>query len=323
MMSLSLSRKVSIAAAAVATSAALFLAGCSSSGSEQGYPTLPTAAVPPALLEWGQTGGIRADSVSTKDLFVGEFVSSAKSIVQIFQNGTFKKLGQISKGINSPVGLWVDSHGLYVANNLAPTITQYSYLTSAPFTYKAGIGAPMAVTTDRLGDIFEADYDGYVNEYYQQANFVVVKCPVVGGTPTGVAHGTTRGVVFVAYVNSAGVGHILEFTDFDSCKSKVLGVKLGGTGEIAVDKQDDIIVTEPNKNAVDILKPPYTTVSGHLGSGWENPADVKINAANTRAWVLEDIFLKEVDYPSGKVVGSLELFNIATGGAVDGSNYVP
>lgn len=323
MLSWSPFRSISIASAAAAASAVLFLAACSSGGSQRGESTLPTAAVPRALLELGQTGGIRPDSVSTKDLFVGEFVSSAKSIVQIFQNGTFKKLGQIRKGLDSPYSVWVDSHGLYVANNLGRSITEYSYLTSAPFTYKAGVGGPIAVTTDKLGDIFEADVGGYINEYYQQANFVVVKCPVPGGTPTGVAHGTTRGVVFVAYVNSAGVGHILEFTNFDSCKSKVLGVKLGGTGEIAVDKLDHIIVTVPNKNAVDILKPPYTTVSGHLGSGWENPGDVKINAANTRAWVLEDIFLKEVDYPSGKVVGSLELFNIATGGAVDGSNYVP
>jgi hypothetical protein len=321
MMSLSLFRNVSIASAAAATSAVLFFAACSSGGLQRGESTLPTAAVPPALLEWGQTGGIRPDSVSTKDLFVGEFVSSAKSLVQIYQNGTFKKLGQIKQGINSPDGLWVDSHGLYVANNLVPSITQYSFLTSMPFTYKAGMASPIAVTTDRLGDIFEADYVGYINEYYQQANFVVTKCSVVGGRPTGVATGTTGEVVFVAKY-SGSVGHIVEFSDFDACKNKVLGVRLGETGGMAVDKHDDIIVTEPYNRAVDIIKPPYNTVSGHLGSHWGFPSDVKINAANTRAWVLDSDTgdVVELDYPSGKVVGTLVAYAESV---VDGSNYVP
>jgi hypothetical protein len=321
MMSLSLFRNVSFASAAAATSAVLFLAACSSGGFQRGDSTLPTAAVPPALLELSQTGGIRPDAVSTKDLFVGEFVSSAKSLVQIYQNGTFKKLGQIKQGINSPDGLWVDSHGLYVANNLARSITQYSYLTSTPFTYKAGMAAPVAVTTDRLGDIFEADYVGYVNEYYQQANVVVKKCSIVAGA-TGVATGTTGEVVFVAYYRS-GVSHIVEFTDFDACKHKVLGVRLGQTGAMAVDKHDDIIVTEPYNRAVDIIKPPYNTVSGHLGSHWGFPSDVKINAANTRAWVLDrdTVDVVEVDYPSGKVVGTLLAYDAYS--IVDGSNYVP
>ncbi|HVR45861.1 MAG TPA: hypothetical protein VMT95_04410 [Candidatus Binatia bacterium] len=319
MMSLGLFRNVSIASAA-ATSAVLFLAACSSSGLQRGESALPTAAVPQALLDWGQTGGIRPDSVSTKDLFVGEFVSSAKSLIQIYQNGTFKKLGQIKQGISSPDGLWVDSHGLYVANNLARSITQYSYLTSMPFTYKAGMSSPIAVTTDRLGDIFEADYTGYINEYYQQANFVVKKCSVVAA-PTGVATGTTGEVVFAAYY-SGNVGHIVEFTDFDACKHKVLGVRLGQTGAMAVDKHDDIILTQPYNRAVDIIKPPYNTVSGHLGSHWGFPSDVKINAANTRAWVLDSDTgdVVEVDYPSGKVVGTLVAYAESV---VDGSNYVP
>lgn len=321
MMSLSLFRNASIASAAAATSAVLLLAACSSGGYQRGEATLPTAAVPPALLEWGQTRGIRPDAVSTRDLYVGQFISSPKSLVQIYQNGTFKKVGQITQGIDSPVGLWVDSHGLYVANNLTPSITQYSYVTSKPFTYKAGIGAPIAVATDRLGDIFEADYNGYINEYYQQANFVVTKCSVVGGGATGVAAGTTGEVVFVAKY-SGGVGHIVEFTDFDACKSKVLGVRLGETGAMAVDKHDDIIVTEPYNSAVDIIKPPYNTASGHLGSRWGTPSDVKINAANTLAWVLDSDTAEvvEVDYPSGKVVGDLIAYPESV---VDGSNYVP
>lgn len=318
-MSLSLFRNVAIASAASATSAVLFLTACSSGAFQRGESTLPTAAVPPALLAWSQTRGIRPDAVSTKDLFVGSFLD--RNLVEIFQNGTFKKVGQIKRGINGPDAVWVDSHGLYVVNVYAPSITQYSYLTSAPFTYRAGMKAPIAVATDRMGDIFEADATGYVNEYYQQANFVVTKCSVAGRGPSGVATGTTRGVVFVAYYN-AGVGHIVEFTDFSSCKNKVLGLTLGETGEMAVDKHDDIIVTESNNGAVDIIKPPYKFVSGHLGTHWYRPSDVKINAANTRAWVVDTGGIVEVDYPSGKRAGSIG-GSLAAASAVDGSNYVP
>jgi hypothetical protein len=91
---------------------------------------------------------------------------------------------------------------------------------------------------------------------------------------------------------------------------------------MAVDKHDDIIVTEPYNGAVDIIKPPYNAVSRHLGSHWGFPSDVKINAANTRAWVLDSDTgdVVEVDYPSGKVVGTLVAYAESV---VDGSNYVP
>jgi hypothetical protein len=264
----------------------------------------------------------RPAAVSTKDLFVGEFCycTPYTNLVQIYQNGTFKKLSEIKQGINNPVGTWVDSYGLYVANDFSPTVTQYSYLTSMPFTYKAGMNVPNAVTTDRQGDIFEADGAGYVNEYYQQANFVVTKCSVVGGGPSGVASGTTGGNVFVAYW-SGSVGHIVDFTDFDACNNKVLAVRLGATGGMAVDKNDDIIVTEPTNSVVDIIKPPYKTVSRHLGYGWVYPTDVKINVANNRAWVSDNGDVVEVYYPSGKYIGSIVA--AAANTAVDGSNYVP
>jgi hypothetical protein len=37
---------------------------------------------------------------------------------------------------------------------------------------------------------------------------------------------------------------------------------------IAVDKQDNLIVCDENAPAVDIIAPPYTSITGTLGSGW-------------------------------------------------------
>jgi len=316
MTTLSRFRNFLVVVVPAATSAILFLTACSNIGLQRAEPALPTAAVPAALLSLDR--GARPDTISTKDLFVGEFgYSPYTNLVQVYQNGTFKKAGQIKSGIDHPYGVWVDSHGLYVANDFAPSITEYGSVNSKPFTYKAGMTSPVAVSTDILGGVFEADFDGYVNEYPQKENIVEKKCSV-DGRASAIAM-DTLGDVFVAY-DYAG-GRIAEFTDFSYCRSKKLAVKIGTPGGMAIDKNNHIVICDEYNHAVDIIKPPYKTVSGHLASGWVYPTDVKINAANDRAWVADDGSAVEVYYPGGKAVGSIPF--IYAYSIVDGSNYVP
>jgi hypothetical protein len=276
--------------------------------------------VPAALLDAGQPQGVRPDTISTKDLFVGEYGSN---VVAIYQNGTFKKIGEISAGINTPAGAWVDSHGLYISNLYGPSITEYSSPKSKPFTYSAGMIYPAAVTTDGyFGDVFEADAAGYVNEYQQKQNFVVHTCSVPG-YPSGVAV-DTNGNVFVVYrVSYSGrlYGFFAEFTDFSYCKSKTFGFGIGQSGGMVINKYNTILVTDVSNKFVDIIKPPYNSVSGHLGSGWHVPVDVTINSANNRAWVTDYGAVVDVYYPSGKIVATIPYINAIS--AVDGSNYAP
>jgi len=277
---------------------------------------LPNAEVPAALLNLDPSESIRPDTISKKDLFVGDYFYN---VVEIYQNGTFKKIGQIKNGINGPVGTWVDSHGLYVANEYAASITQYSSPKSKPFIYNAGMAYPNKVTSDGyFGDVFEADGAGYVNEYQQRRNVLLTQCSL-GGPAVGVANDTGTNV-FVAY-DASGIGHIAEFTNFSYCEKQKLGVTLKDPHGMAIDSHNNIIVAEGYGKTVDIIKPPYTKISGHLGSGWYLPLDVKINAAQNRAWVADNGSVVDVYYPSGKVVW--DSGSIGALSAVDGSNYAP
>jgi hypothetical protein len=316
-MKLRLSATVRILSVPVAAIAVLFLSACSNGAFQQAGSTLPTATVPAAPINLGHSDGVHRDAISANELFVGEFGFRA-NYVAIYQNGTFKKIGKIKLGINHPYGAWVDSYGLYIANDFAPSITEYSSPKSVPFTYNAGMSSPVAVTTDPLGNVFEGDI-GYVNEYQQKINFVSTKCSV-GGFVMGIANDGPN--VFVAYMASP-VLYIFEFTDFSGCKGHLLGVRLKGAPDsaagMAIDKNHNIIIGEAGNQTVDIIKPPYKAVSSYLAV-LNYPTDVTINSANDRVWITNPGGVFDVYYPSGKLVGSILGPDAVS--AVDGSNYV-
>jgi DNA-binding beta-propeller fold protein YncE len=267
-------------------------------------------------------------SISSKDLFVG-FSYGSQSKVAVFQNGTFKFLGEFAVP-GYPSGSWVDSHGLYIAETRiggqTGFVEQYKKMfTYTPFTYTANISEPTNVTTDSLGNVYEADFAGWVNEYAQRKNVVKATCSTVGyGTVEGVAV-DGAGHVFVAYYTYPSYkAAIIEITDFiHSCFSTLLGVKLLAVGGMVLDNHNNLIVCD-NKT-VDIIKPPYYSISRHLGSGFKQPIDVKINAANNRAYVVDlgANVVYVLSYPGGKRLATITggVDTLAT--AVDGSNYVP
>jgi hypothetical protein len=51
---------------------------------------------------------------------------------------------------------------------------------------------------------------------------------------------------------------------------------------IALDKNGDIVICDEADNSVDIILPPYNKISGTLGSGYNWPLTVRINAKNDR-----------------------------------------
>ena len=78
---------------------------------------------------------------------------------------------------------------------------------------------------------------------------------------------------------------------------------------------------------MDIIAPPYKSITGTLGSGWTNPYFVSIDKEGTEAYV-GDVGAADVQilsYPSGI---NVETLGSANGlafpvQAVDSKNYVP
>lgn len=351
--------------AATAVIATALLAACSG-GASQGTSTgLPSTGVSQSkgLSDLARTGvapkflkdighpraakqrGVSPDSFGMRHIWVTDFGTGAVDIVKY---NTWAGQGSFTTSMNGPDGDWVDKStmnpDLYVANYNGPYITEYSNAkTGNPptlaYTYSTGMADPVDVTTDKLGNVYEADYNytvqggGYVNEYAHMSNTVVASCSP-GGNVEGVAV-DKHGNVFVAWNNfSNEAGSITEYAGgLAGCNGTVLPITFGFLGGIALDKiTGNLIVcdqTGPNFSgaAVDVVGyPSYSSITGTLGSGYTDPFHVTIDMANDKAYVA-DLSLGSVQvlhYPSGTNITTLGSANGITqaASAVDTHNSV-
>jgi hypothetical protein len=333
--------------AAVAGGALALLAACS--GGSQ-VPAIPGAGmtqnqsrsfsaaersgVAPKFLSMLHFGKASPGSVSParyrglKALYVSDAGTGA---VEILKNGTWASLGSISTGLGGPDGDFLDKKGnFYVANYSGVTIQEYKpHGTSPSFTYSSGMTDPVGVDVDTHGNVYEADYSsggsGFVNEYAQGSNTVLHTCSP-GGAVEGVAV-DLAGDVFVDYNTPSSGAKITEYKGgLSGCKATVLGVTLGFAGGMVLDAHSNLIVCDQTAPAVDVIDPPYSSVTGTLGSGYSDPFHVTINKANALAFVADAAAanVQVLKYPSGTNVITL---GSAQGlsdpfSAVDGPNAV-
>lgn len=264
------------------------------------------------------------------DLFVSD---SASDAVDVLSNKHWKYVTDITSGISGPDGSFDAGGAFYVANYIGITITEYSSPTHLKYTYSAGMLDPIDVTVDGHGNVYEADYNypnalaGYVNEYHQGANTVAATCSPGGGVE-GVAV-DKNGDVFADYnTTPSGNGAITEYRHgLSGCKAKVLPVTLAFAGGMAIDKNGNLLVCDQNSAAIDVIPPPYTSVSKTFGSGFAIPFHITINAKNTQAYVADystgEVYV--LGYPSGNTIATLGAANGISfaWAAVDSKNFVP
>jgi sugar lactone lactonase YvrE len=297
--------------------------------SKSSGPPSATGVIPASLSRLHVLVGARLRPARSRqrganDLYVSDLGTSK---VEILKNGRWEEIGEISSGIQGPDGDYVDSNrNFYIANYLGPNIEEYKPATTQPsFTYKSGMKDPVDVSADAQGNVYEADYNGaFVAEYAQGQDSVINAC-FPGGNVEGVAIDSSNDV-FVAY-NTKNEARIAEYPGgLSGCHKKLLGVKLQYAGGIAVDNKGNLIACDQAAVSVDVIAPPYTTVSATLGSGFESPFHVTLNRKNTLVFVADVAWgdVQVLAYPGGASVADLGTSNgiqDATG-AVDGENAV-
>ncbi|MBV9057480.1 MAG: hypothetical protein JO351_12680 [Candidatus Eremiobacteraeota bacterium] len=118
------------------------------------------------------------------------------------------------------------------------------------------------MATDRHGNVYEADYNGYVNQYFQGVNSVIAHCSVTSSYVSGVTVDSNNDVFVVYNAGPSGQGQIAEYAGgLQGCNKTVLGVSLLDQGTMAIDKNDDLVVVEAGKGTVDVIPPPYSSVA--------------------------------------------------------------
>jgi len=271
-------------------------------------------------------------------LYVDDSGNNAADVIKYNHWTIFE--GTISSGMNGVDGNWVDKpvggvRHLYVANYINPNITEYDTAGNLVFTYSTGMADPVDVTTDKHGNVYEADFNGdvqgggFVNEYAQQSNTVLASCSP-GGNVEGVAV-DKHGNVFVAYDNlTADFGTIIEYPGglaASGCTATVEPITFGYVGGIALDRQGNLVVCDQtgpgfSGSAVDVLAPPYSAITGTLGSGFADAFHVTIDMAGTQAYVADagaaDVAV--LTYPGGSNVATID--SASTTGVVTPSSAV-
>ncbi|MBV8725915.1 MAG: hypothetical protein JO078_10140 [Candidatus Eremiobacteraeota bacterium] len=247
-------------------------------------------------------------------------LDKATGLVDVLKNKSYAEIGSISDG-GTPFGVALDRSGnVYVANT-AGRIDEFPPNSNTPsFTYNAGMSSAFEVTVDNHGDVFEVDKSS-INEYYQGVNQVLYTCSI-SPFPSGIAVDSNNDV----FVGVGGSDQILEFVGgLRGCNPTVLGVSIQAYG-MAVDKAGNLVVCGPG--TVDVIAPPYTSVTRTIGSGWVSPWTVAISRDNKYAFVTDINDSREVvqvvNYQTGANVTTLGGGNglVQPIAAVDGPNAV-
>ena len=311
-------RLFTTASVAITGAVILMLPACSDAphGSNAGLPQ--TAAIARS-----------AHPASGPLLYVADYATNSVDIFQrVAQRWT--SVGHIKESVREPLGVWVDANAnLYVANGDGP-LTEYDSSGKLIFTYESA-GFSRNVTTDRAGNVFTSGRTE-VSEYPQGSD-VAFSCESPNGNLGGIAV-DKDGDVFVGTSNKSGVkGRILEYAHGlgpSNCQSTKLSIVLRTVPHgLAIDKEGNLLATATNAGSgdIDVIAPPYTSVTSTINARGPWPASVTINRTNTQIYVADTSTyqVSVIAYPGGaskSVLGEDEGLTQPVS-AVSSINYVP
>jgi ethanolamine utilization protein EutQ (cupin superfamily) len=197
------------------------------------------------------------------------FISDTGSNVFVFKNSTYAKIGDITSGINTSDGVWVDKKGNVYVANVEQNVTEYKKGAGSPIcTYSTGLTDGINGTTDSAGNVYVADIIGdKVLEYAQCSN--TVKATFSISNPEGVAV-DGKGDVFVSFGGDS-------FEEFTNGTGTMLGATVGSNGGLVIDAKGNLIVDD-QEGFIDLIKPPYTSATV-LVSGLQDPFHDSLNKA--------------------------------------------
>lgn len=234
--------------------------------------------------------------------------------IDVLHARTYAEVGHIYSDVSSSVAdVTLDSKGnLYAVNSTgfgseSGNITEYARGNwgGASFVYNANISNPTAVAVDSRGNVYEADLEGFINEYTQAQNISIASCSVENGGATGVAVDSKNDVFATSFV-FGGARELVEYPGgLNACQSlTVLPLPASAVGGgIAVDQAGNLLIANSGEHDVEVVDASsgYSSVDHTIGSSFVCPATVRLNKANTLAFVTDSCAdtVTVVNYPSG------------------------
>jgi hypothetical protein len=321
--------------AALASGAVALLAGCSGSGSSPSALPGSGGNTMQSQSHVRSNSGLERTGVAPKFFSLLRFGASVPKVnpnankppkelaVTDFGTGAAEILDKhyhlsqtITNGLYGPDGDWYDSLGnLYIANYAGVTVQEYAPGGTSPiFTYNSGLGDPIGVTTDSSQNVYVADYGfggaSVVVEYPQGSNTPSNTCST-GLANEGVAV-DKKGHVFVSGNNpNTGSANILEFKKgLSGCKATTLGVTMGFAGGMVIDKSGTLAAIDQFAG-VNIIPPPYTSISSTINNGFSDPFHDALNKKQDTIYVADvgNGNVQGLTYPAGSPLITLTSAN--------------
>lgn len=315
-------KRLNVASIAAAGAAVAMLSACS------GTPQNGSVALPQTSADAAVRKAPRPEPLTNGSLlYVSDYSKDSIEMLQRVQQ-RWTNVGAIKESVLDPLRAWVDTnHNLYVANGMGP-VTEYDSSGKLIFEYDDA-GSGRGVTTDRQGNVFVAGVD--VAEYPQGVNSAF-PCEMPNSEPNAIAL-DQKGDVFVSAFQHNGTGKIVEYVGglvSSRCSATRLPIKFATVAAgIAVDKQGNLLATDPDRfgGEIDVIAPPYTSITRKIATGGPWPVSVSLNKANSRLYVSDSSLyvVKVINYSTGGILttlGAAEGLTQPTS-AVDGNNYVP
>ncbi|MGA8535302.1 MAG: hypothetical protein WB615_14440 [Candidatus Tumulicola sp.] len=315
-------RILTVASTAAASVAIAMLSACS------GAPQNGSAGLPQTSTDGATRKAPRPVPLATESfLYVADYSKDSIEILQRVHQ-RWINVGAIKESVLDPLSVWVDrGQNLYVANGQGP-VNEYDSSGKLIFEYESA-GSAKGVTTDKSGNVYVAGVD--VSEYPQGVDDAF-SCEMPNAEPRSVAV-DKDGDVFVGAFLHNGRGKIVEYVHglIDSkCRATRLPINFGSVPDgIAFDKEGNLLATDPDKSVgdIDVIAPPYTSITQKINARVPWPVSVTLNKANTRVYVSDSSsdVVQVLSYPAGANVATLGSKENLTEplSAVDSANYVP
>jgi len=260
-----------LARIAVSIGAAALFAGCGGSQPPISAPSTmvrPVATPVPPFPSGIRPHGWLARGLQTRGGSSGPVIYVADqqdSTVLIYAETGGYLQGEITDGINSPYGLYVDKNGtLYVANEGNSTVTAYPEGSTSPSTiWSQDLQRPLYVMVDGSGDLFvDMQANGSVVEYRPGSTTKYQVLQTQGTEGDGMDF-DSHGNLYVAYRMSDDKrrGGIEEFPP-GTTQGRHLGMKLTEPQGLIVDKNGNILVVQTGRpGRIELFKPGHKRLS--------------------------------------------------------------
>jgi hypothetical protein len=298
---------------------AVLVAGCSGT---QSQGALPGALASKAAVAQSAIGPSR--SLPRQLLYVANtlFARHFPGVTVYPQRGSDqRRIGSITKGVDHPTGLAVDtSENLYVGNLGNSTVTVYPRASKGPSESLTNAGAPYGVAVGRDGTVYVANHG---TETDAPSILVYPKGQTTPSQTIPIAKGSPYELALDSFGNLyATVGAVVyEFAQGSSQSKKLRLRGLAGflTG-IAFDGRNELLVVDNRKNARDVFVFPYGEIrpSQKIGiNSTQTVIGIAINRENNEIWVTTfggDV--EGISYPGGTLLDTVHNKALTTGVAL-------